>query len=448
MVLTDWIQTGAVIYFAWQQNQIFKRQNEIFANQVGRPATQTNTSQVLKLLERYWPMAVFVAITGYDIYDRHANENAPNLGRISLWWHYSPLLLLMLIAACVGLIIGSLIRAKAKPLGHQIEASNLSTEQRKRIKLVGVLESKAGKADWLAMELERVWLVYNKDHETLLRPLGKNALPDVNQKERDKRLSSFRSQYYGYIGEVRYHVPDFHSSIMDGPSPYRDIEYPDLREELKKHANMLRKLANEIEQSNLEDLSKAAKEAPAPQVKKEEPPTILALKPRSVFLHEGQLETWYEASKNLGQATQGIVIPFKNIAATVIGRETPSVGAVSAHMVFRNLDLSEEIPINHGAWLGRYQHFIPVKPGETQSLIIALKLTFPFVTLNNPNAVDPTSPFVRKDAYVPCDRITIFDKGEIEITLVNHGVTIFHGLFDYSLSTEKMTITQRPESSQ
>lgn len=249
MVLTDWIQTGAVIYFAWQQNQIFKHQNEIFANQVGRPAIKTNTSQVLKLLERYWPMAVFVAVTGYEIYDRHANENAPNLGRISPWWQYSPLLLLMLIAACVGLIVGSLIRAKGKPLGHQIEVSEISTEQRKRIKLVGVLESKAGKADWLAMELERVWLVYNKDHETLLRPLGKNTLPDVNQKERDKRLSAFRSQYYGYVGEVRYTVPDFHSTIVDGPLPYRDIEYPDLREELKKHANMLRKLANEIEQS-------------------------------------------------------------------------------------------------------------------------------------------------------------------------------------------------------
>jgi hypothetical protein len=249
MASTDWIQTFALTYFGWQQNRIFQRQNEIFATQAGQPAMQTNTSQVLKILERYWPtfiMLIAAALTGYDIYDRHTHENAPNLGPISLWWHYSPLLLLLLIATGVGFMIGRLTSVKAKPL-PQIEANKISTEQRKLIKLVGVLESNAGKANWLAMELERVWLVYNKDHETLLRPLGKNTLPDIIQKECDKRLSSFRSQYYGHIGEVRYHVPDFHSSIMDGPSPYRDIEYLDLREELKKHANMLRKLANEIE---------------------------------------------------------------------------------------------------------------------------------------------------------------------------------------------------------
>jgi hypothetical protein len=114
---TDWIQTIAVIYFAWQQNRIFKRQNEIFANQAGQTAAQKNTSPLLKLLERYWPtliMVALMALTGYDIYSRHANEAAtPNAASIPWWWQYSPLLLF--VAAGVGLVVGKLAGVKTKP---------------------------------------------------------------------------------------------------------------------------------------------------------------------------------------------------------------------------------------------------------------------------------------------------------------------------------------------
>ena len=124
-----------------------------------------------------------------------------------------------------------------------IRTVGISADQIAQIKLAGVLETKAGQADVLALELEKVQLVYNKDHETLLRPLGKDTLPDVIQKERDKRLYSFRIEYYAHINSVKYHVPDFHSTITDGPRPYRNIEYLDLREKLKEHAGLLRKLA-------------------------------------------------------------------------------------------------------------------------------------------------------------------------------------------------------------
>jgi hypothetical protein len=73
MVVTDWVQTVAVIYFAWQQNRIFKRQNEIFAAQAGQGAMPDKTSRLLQL-KLYWPTMVMVALmlfTGYDIYDRH-----------------------------------------------------------------------------------------------------------------------------------------------------------------------------------------------------------------------------------------------------------------------------------------------------------------------------------------------------------------------------------------
>lgn len=73
MALTDWVQTAAAIYFAWQQNRIFKRQNEIIAAQSERTAVQSDSSWTLRI-RRYWPtlaMLVLIAITAYDIYDRH-----------------------------------------------------------------------------------------------------------------------------------------------------------------------------------------------------------------------------------------------------------------------------------------------------------------------------------------------------------------------------------------
>jgi hypothetical protein len=73
MALTDWVQTGAAIYFAWQQNRIFRRQNEIFAAQSEKTAVQSDSSWILRV-RRYWPtliMLVLIGLTAYDIYDRH-----------------------------------------------------------------------------------------------------------------------------------------------------------------------------------------------------------------------------------------------------------------------------------------------------------------------------------------------------------------------------------------
>jgi hypothetical protein len=96
MALTDWIQTAAVIYFAWQQNRIFKQQNQIFADQAGRSA-MSKTSQI-PWITRYWPTTVMVGLavlTGYDIYARRgASPVIP-------WWFYA---LLLLIVIAIGLI--------------------------------------------------------------------------------------------------------------------------------------------------------------------------------------------------------------------------------------------------------------------------------------------------------------------------------------------------------
>src|SRR6266853_2326925 len=83
MALTDWIQTAAAIYFAWQQNRIFKRQNEIIAAQSKRTAAKVEISWTVRV-KRYWPtyaMLALIGVTAYDIYDRHHTEFGydPNL---------------------------------------------------------------------------------------------------------------------------------------------------------------------------------------------------------------------------------------------------------------------------------------------------------------------------------------------------------------------------------
>lgn len=122
MAVTDWIQTAAVIYFAWRQNRIFERQNEIFSNQSGHAAMPDKASQI-PWIRQYWPTMVMVglaALTGYDIYARHG---APP---IVPWWFY---VLLLLIVAVVGWG-GRRTTAKAAPVvaSEDTEAPRLKGE--------------------------------------------------------------------------------------------------------------------------------------------------------------------------------------------------------------------------------------------------------------------------------------------------------------------------------
>jgi hypothetical protein len=139
-----------------------------------------------------------------------------------------------------------------KPSGPTIHAvadeqPRLSDEQAKLIKRTGVLESKAGQADWLVGELERIWHLYNNENDKLLYPLGELAVPEVVKEFRDKQLWAFRIQYRGHVGGVRSNEPDFHSDIMDAPYPCWSVPYLDLLRKLKVHAEALRNLARSLE---------------------------------------------------------------------------------------------------------------------------------------------------------------------------------------------------------
>jgi hypothetical protein len=184
----------------------------------------------------------------------------------------------------------------------------------------------------------------------------------------------------------------------------------------------------------------------APKIEKEdsdESPSLSFLKAEEVLLHQTQIGTWYEASTELQSAVRGLVAPFKNVPKG-IGERTPKASSVTASMVFRNVERSDEMHINHGVWLQHYEHFATFRSGETQYLLIAVK-TIPYVTFDNPHTHNPFKSRWRSGMSVsPPQAMTLWNEGEVEITLVDSwGVTLFHGVFDYKLSADEMILTQR-----
>jgi hypothetical protein len=184
-------------------------------------------------------------------------------------------------------------------------------------------------------------------------------------------------------------------------------------------------------------------QAKEPEPQKYETPNITALKPKEVLLHEGGRGVWHEASTDLARAWKAIVVPFKNMPKPP-GEHTPRASSVSASLVFRNLDNSDDRHINHGVWLDHYEYFATLNSGETEQLLVALK-DAPFVTFENPNAYNPFSGFVRSGtAFHHPQKIALWTEGTVEIVLVDgRNVTLFNGTFDYKFSTEELVLTPK-----
>jgi hypothetical protein len=349
MAVTDWIQTAAVIYFAWQQNRIFTRQNEILANQASQGNMPSKNSRWFQF-KRYWPtmaMGGLMLLTGYDIYDRHANGASTANFNTATWWRYLPLLLLFAVG--IGLIIGRLTRAKANTLeqkkltirsafygtgplderevterlsmaatdalvvpvdnnflgcdpapmktkrlrveysygnlsvlqatrweggrlvlpedseiarlaneiaqvtreAEKAKADNAELSRSPAMKLdaeqigkAGGLMTRAGEAEALAVELERIWHLFLQKKDTLLRPLSVKALPAWAEYHQTQ-LFRFRAIYQWHIDSIREVHVSFHSIVMDHGFP-NDDEYIDVKRNLEEHAKLLRKLARAL----------------------------------------------------------------------------------------------------------------------------------------------------------------------------------------------------------
>jgi hypothetical protein len=173
-------------------------------------------------------------------------------------------------------------------------------------------------------------------------------------------------------------------------------------------------------------------------------PSIVSLKPKEVLLHEGARGVWYEASTELARARKALAVPFKNMPKPP-GEHTPRASSVTASLVFRNIDGSDERHVNHGVWLDHYEYFATFNSGETQDLLVVLK-DVPFVTFENPNAHNPfRGGFFRSGTGIHRpQKIAVWTEGTVEIVLVDgRNVTLFNGAFEYKLSTEEMVLTPK-----
>src|SRR5256885_327722 len=60
-MLVEWIVGAGSLYLLWQQNQIFRQQNKIFARQAGETMPPDTEQQAR--LKRYWPLLVMTILT-------------------------------------------------------------------------------------------------------------------------------------------------------------------------------------------------------------------------------------------------------------------------------------------------------------------------------------------------------------------------------------------------
>lgn len=171
-------------------------------------------------------------------------------------------------------------------------------------------------------------------------------------------------------------------------------------------------------------------------------PTLRPMKPREVLLHQGPDGVWFEASRDLERARRAIILPFKNVPKQT-GRRTPRAVDVSAGLVFKTPNGSEEMHVNHGTWLDRFEYSVTFNAGESHDLLVALK-DVPFVTLDNRNSYNPLERGRFRSGtviYPPLMR-AVWKEGTVEVVLLDgSGVTLFHGIFQYGLSAEKMFLT-------
>jgi hypothetical protein len=123
---------------------------------------------------------------------------------------------------------------------------SLRNDHRKQLMRAAVLYSKAGQAEWLAQQLERVWHAYNNEKDTLPNPLSEKAVPESIQEHRHKLLWEFRVHFRGHVGGVKSNEPDFHSEIVDAPTFWK-ADYLDVKRKLGMHAEALRTLARSLE---------------------------------------------------------------------------------------------------------------------------------------------------------------------------------------------------------
>ena len=139
-----------------------------------------------------------------------------------------------------------------------------------------------------------------------------------------------------------------------------------------------------------------------------------------------------------------IVAVFKNVPKSEVGQRTSLAEKVTAHLTYSNPEHEDEkrIHVNFGTWVEHTSHFAIFRPGETNSLIVALRKRQQLFALDNPNSSDPWNRFHPGQVVPEAEEKEIpWENFTVEISLVDHGVTLFHSLCRFESGSEGWSLT-------
>jgi len=131
------------------------------------------------------------------------------------------------------------------------EIEQLRSARSRQLGKAGALMSRAGEAEALARELEKIWHLFNNEGvEKLIRPLSIKEIPDEVKAHRHKQLIAFRAVYQWHIASVREIAPEFQSETVNKGFPTTE-EYLEVKRNLEEHAKLLRELAAQLSTHNV-----------------------------------------------------------------------------------------------------------------------------------------------------------------------------------------------------
>jgi hypothetical protein len=180
---------------------------------------------------------------------------------------------------------------------------------------------------------------------------------------------------------------------------------------------------------------------------KQDIPRLDFLLGRVAYLEENTKAIWHESYSD--EDPNALIAEFRNTPREA-GQRTPTASSVTAGLAFTGRN-GQTLHINRATWLDEYTYFADLQPNDTHKLIIALGVlrvrgrTVAFAAMENKNSRDPFRRHFRSGVigiYHSQQHPLPDTSGVVEVGLIgNNGVTVFHGVFDYSVSDEAMILT-------
>lgn len=146
---------------------------------------------------------------------------------------------------------------------------------------------------------------------------------------------------------------------------------------------------------------------------------------------------WFENSTSY----PALIVEFRNKPGAV-GTQTCSCGEATANLVFIPTSGGSQVTSNFGTWVGRDMNYAPFNSGQMQRLIVAVDPgngNVPFLLENSTHTPVIYIGRRRRPPRIPrIKSIPLSDSSyTVEITLVDHDITIFRGKFLYKWEPDR-----------